>query len=213
MKEHADALAEGTYCQTLGSIAPMVHVAVPGMYVMEHLAPASRHPSLLLEMEYALHSKVWSRPMGWSTRDEEWPAHLMQRTGLSVPGFMKDVWNTCMTHGDCTVSNAMRRADLELVIGDPVHPRLHVARNAEADMGRLLQSAAGWESVAYGDEPVEWEMPMFWRDTTTKRRALWWCGATARRILVDWGSRGQLTPEVRSWCETTERRCFSEADV
>jgi len=212
MKEHDSATAEGEYCRLLGDIAPEIYVVTHGLYVMEYLEPAHREPGLLQEMETALQSNVWERCLTHLTQhDAEWHEHLTFRTGLLVPHFAR-AGHLCMTHGDCTVSNAMRRGT-RLVIGDPISPRPHVARFAETDMGRLLQSAAGWESVAYGESPVEWDMPQFWTNKRVRRRALWWCGATARRILVDWQDRGQLTPDVREWCEETERRCFSATIV
>lgn len=214
MKTHSSAWEEGHYCRYLGSgIAPRVYMIEPEAYVMEYLEPARRYPGLLTEMESALIKHVWSSNLWFTQRDSEWPRHLLKRTGLQPPELVRTGYSVCKTHGDCTASNAMRRESGDIVIGDPIFPRPHVARCAEADMGRLLQSALGWESVAYGERPVEWTMPQFWMTEYVKRRALWWCGATARRIAVDWENRGQLTPEVKTWCERTEETCFSAADL
>lgn len=180
-------------------------------YAMEYLEPAARAPNLIREMEHRLSETLWSRAVRYEKRDAEWRYHMRQRIGLSAPEW--SVSGLCVTHGDCTVSNAMRRDDGVLVVADPVRPRPHVPRCREVDMGRLMQSALGWECVAYGDEPVEWDQPEFWSDDEVRSRALFWGGVTALRIRRDWDERGLLGSVVKAWCDRTAEVCFAAAGV
>ncbi len=82
-------------------------------------------------------------------------------------------------------------------------------------MGRLLQSALGWEIVAHGAQPVVWEEPLFWGEEVTRKRALFWCGATCLRIWKDWGARCPelLTVEIQNWISKTTEACFDAAGI
>lgn len=58
---------------------------------------------------------------------------------------------TCLTHGDPTLDNVMfRPATGELVVADPVPATPAVPDVRAVDLGKMLQSAVGWERVRYG---------------------------------------------------------------
>jgi len=193
----------GEYCLELGGdICPHVYGFVEDGYIMETLQRADRDDQrLLIAMERALHRHVWFLPGA----EKDWLTPLRQRIECPAP---PDHGPARRTHGDSTVSNAMRRGDRTLVIIDPLPPRPHVAECPEADMGRLLQSALGWEVLMYGDEDMLWDPPEFWFDDQLRRAALWWCGATARRIMI-----GETRPVVLAWCVAVAERCFDEYRV
>lgn len=198
----------GEYCLHLGDgICPRVYALLENGYVMEVLERADRtEPGLLRTMEVVLEAHVWSdvwdRPPG---SVPNWLDHLRKRIDCPEPPAHGPIGRT---HGDSTVSNAMRRGDGTLVIIDPLPPKPHVANCREADMGRILQSAMGWEVLMYGEEPVEWMAPYFWFDDQLRRAALWWCGATARRIMVN-----EQREAVLAWCTEIAERCFDEYRV
>lgn len=204
---------QGEYCVELGESTPYVHALIRDGYVMEYLSPADRVSSLLREMESVLRSQVWSWGVPYQLRDHDWPTLLRERVGISTPWWAVPQ-RLCRTHGDCTTSNAMRRG-LLLVIGDPIPPRPHAPRCAEADMGRLLQSALGWECAAYGEPHVLWDAPDFWYEPEMRRRALFWCGVIAVRIRRDWSERcpEQLTEELKFWLSRVEEECFAKAGL
>lgn len=177
---------------------------------MEVLAPADRYDiNLLREMEAVLDEHVWCRRLPDSYVIEAWGVNwyvaLMNRVG-QIP-HPPDHGPNGLAHGDCTVGNAMRRGD-RLIIIDPLPPQRHVVNSREADMGRILQSAFGWEMLMYGEEYVPWAPPCFWFNDQQRRAALWWCGATARRIMIN-----ETRPAVLSWCLMVAERCFDEFRV
>lgn len=210
VKRGESARSEGEYCLSLGRVAPGVLSLLTDGYVMEYLSPVERSPRLIREAETLLRGRVWSQELVREERDAQWPRLLYERVGVRSPDWVSEE-RVCRTHGDCTVGNMLRRGE-ELVLADPVPPRSHVARLAEIDMGRLLQSALGWETVCFGDDPVEWEEPEFWGNKLTRERALFWCGVIALRINTDWSSRcpERLTPEFREWLRRTKETCFAK---
>lgn len=174
---------------------------------MEFLEPARRESGLLREMEKLLRERAWDRP---TEQNSQWPYLLGKRLRIEVPVWVYEGAQACYTHGDCTVSNAMRRESGRLVIADPYPSPPHVGKLQEADMGRLLQSALGWECAAYDEEQVEWEPPAFWSYSWVRRRAIWWCGVTALRILADTSAR--TSDRGRAWCDWAARQCFGEVE-
>jgi hypothetical protein len=62
------------------------------------------------------------------------------------------------THGDATLENAMRNEYEELVWIDPIPYRADIPPLIGVDLGKLLQSAYGYERVKYGADS-EWCAP------------------------------------------------------
>lgn len=197
--------AEGRFCQTLGTaVAPEVYTVFTDGYVMEKLTPSPKTCILLTQIEHLLSSKVWCRPP--IPQKEVWRESL-HYFGVDVPSWVT-ASDTCLTHGDPTVSNAMTRDD-SLVMVDPRPPRPYVPQSHHADRGRILQSAFGWETVAYGQPPVSWTMPFFWEDEEDRRQALFWAGAAAARILKKELSENNRE-HIIDWCKSTIMRCWNE---
>lgn len=174
---------------------------------MEYLEPAEREPGLLLEIECLLRDRVWIVPLTRHRRDGEWAQKLYERVSMIPPEWVSSEVLT-LTHGDCTTSNAMRRENGKLVLADPFPARPHVARYPEVDMGRMLQSALGWETVVHFEEEVKWEPPVFWSTPLLRNRALWWGTVTARRLLHTETNRKPPRAEVLEWCKWAEGRCW-----
>lgn len=176
----------------------------PEGYVMEMLQEATSYPGLLHEMEDVLQIYVWGRPPQL-INDEDWFEHAL-RPLIDIPA-PPPLTSWCLTHGDCTVSNAMRRGP-QLLIVDPLPQRNHVASVREADMARLIQSAMGWETLVYGDEVVEYDPPEFWFREAERRAAMWWCAATALRIKLFEREREQRF-NVVAWCDRVAEVCLA----
>lgn len=161
----------------------------------------------LCRIEELLRLNVWNRPPKGNT-GYDWPRRLAEKIRTpAYPGdFLDDI--VSLTHGDCTVSNLMRGPG-GYVLVDALPPREHVAQSPYSDMGRILQSAAGWETFRYGQEIVDYEAPMFWKVDQIRRRALWWCGATALRIAIF----NDPSPELVVWCNKVAEVSFDAARI
>lgn len=209
VKLGADCQQEGAYCELLGvDVAPIVYAIIPGGYVMERLERPNRGTHLLIEIERLLRINVWKHPAVHyevTGKDDFREYHTKLRW---APPEWAIPTSFCRCHGDPTVSNAMRRWDGSLVLIDPRAPRHYIPQARETDMGRLLQSALGWEEVAYGDSRVEYVPPLFWDDPTLRRKALYWCGATAKRIEKKEMESPEPREHILHWCLKVQMVCL-----
>lgn len=57
----------------------------------------------------------------------------------------------CLTHGDPTAENVMRRSENEFVFIDPIAATEVVPDSPAVDIGKMLQSAYGWEDAKYSN--------------------------------------------------------------
>lgn len=178
-------------------------------YIMEFVDPLIPDPNTIREIESALETYVWNR-LPLKMHNPDWFAHLTDRLpDATPPAPPLHVRDPSLTHGDCTVSNAGRGHGGALLLLDALPPRAHVPEQPEADMGRILQSAAGWEAVRYGDDYVEYEPPQFWFREHERQAALWWCGVTALRISrFEDAKKEEGSALVKRWCAKTAERCF-----
>lgn len=203
----------GRWCQRLGEqVCAVVHVVMDTTdgYVMEQLDDVVPYPALLRDMEQILATHVWSQPamqIQLTFLDE-----LAKRIRILPPPPCLSGYT--LTHGDCTVSNAMKRGE-QLLIVDPLPQwgRHHVDSVPETDMARLLQSAMGWEIVAYGDDTVEYWPPEFWFNASQRRLALWWCAATCKRIRAGGGQAQQPEHRIQEWCHSVEEACLALVSI
>lgn len=195
---------EGAYCKVLGEdVSPRILSIIPGGYIMEKLSSVERTTDLLLKIETLLEAKVWNRPALQSS-DEDFRDHLSS-FGIEVPDWaMPETF--CMVHGDPTVSNCLSR-DGKLILCDPRPPRDYIPQCKETDMGRILQSYFGWESVAYGQLRVNYKKPEFLKNEKYARLAGFWCGAAVKRIKHLELSRGCIRPRIIKWCDSVGEIC------
>jgi hypothetical protein len=215
LKEGPGVAEEGEYCRALGpEVCPRVLWVTPMGYVMERLQPAPRSPGLLRVVERALREHVWSRPER-PLHMETWRLNLWNELAVRAPDWVVPD-HYCNVHGDPTAANALVRLPensvAELVLCDPLVPRSYMAPCAEADCGKILQSALGWEIVLCGDEPTEWEEPDFWGDDVRRRRALFWCAVAGLRILRQEMTREKPRGPVLDWCRWMRARCQEQGD-
>lgn len=148
---------------------PKVFQAYARSYVMERLiAPpfwALDHRIVLDHMFGTLKADVWSQPAEVKLDYEAMITKYAKLcTNFAVSETLNDlvrlceriIWNDlkqCLTHGDPTFDNVMFR-DTEyggdLVIADPIPATPAVPDLMCVDLGKILQSALGWEEVRYG---------------------------------------------------------------
>jgi hypothetical protein len=194
--------ARGEWVDFLGrEVCPEVYKIFDNGYVMEFLEPVRPYEALLLDMENLLETQVWCRPDPGT--NAWWLLHLRNRIEMPDP---PPATRYTLTHGDCTVSNAMKRGD-QLLIIDPLPPRRYIPNVPESDMGRLIQSAMGWEVLMYGDEIIEYDPPTFWFREKERRLALWWCACLAMRIALFERQRAGRE-KVLQWTHTVAEKCF-----
>lgn len=196
---------EGVFCQYLGdNVAPRIYAILEDGYVMESLldiGPSSRS-DVLVRIEEKLEKYVWNRPAIPSGIDKPWREKLWENYGVRVPDWIQDK-ETCLVHGDPTVSNAMHRNG-ELVLIDPRPPRDYIPQTPETDMGRIVQSLLGWEGVAYGAPAVQYRPPRFMNSRYHYKAAMFWAGAAAARIEYLEMTRQKRT-NILDWCGAIRR--------
>lgn len=203
---HPELSDEVRQCVSLGTnVCPAILLDnSPRSYVMERLDPAAREPDLLREMEQLLLERVWHRdPIG---DRPAWRTSFGVKYLMSIPGWVDDE-TPCLTHGDPTVSNALRRGS-QLILCDPA-PRPYAPEFASVDRGKLLQSLAGWETMAYGWDPVAYEPPRFVDDPELLSRAVWWLGAHVTGVLQRELRRPTERAGLRKWCGRLIDACWS----
>lgn len=192
---------EGAYCQYLGpKIAPYVYSVFDEGYTMERLQIAPRRKNLLMHIESALSRYVWSRQPVPSTNDRvDWREELKKFAIEEPPDYVVNSRTFGLVHGDPTVSNALERNG-RLIMCDPRPPRAYMPQLIETDMGRILQSYLGWEVVAYGARPVDFDLPLFFYTPDLFRKVLFWTAAAAARIKHLEYSRENQRSHVIRWC-------------
>jgi hypothetical protein len=200
---------EGAFCQVLGSVvAPEIYGLLPDGYVMEKLDKfwtwADR--SLLQRIEFLLADQVWCRQAFPVSNDIIW-TDCLKDYGLTVPDWAVPK-HFCLAHGDPTISNTLSRGR-NIVLCDPRPPRNYIPQCAETDMGRILQSYFGWESVAYGAPETRYAAPYFFKSTGLLRSARFWCGAAAVRIEHLEKSRDNRA-HIINWCREVRKECLGQ---
>lgn len=94
------------------------------------------------------------RAVRWQLETENW---LTRSAPWLLPDFRRiyarKYCPECLIHGDPTLANVMLDDKLNLKLIDPAPPRFAVPQLPEVDLGKLLQSVAGWEHVLDPDWP------------------------------------------------------------
>jgi hypothetical protein len=148
---------------------PSVYTVYATAYKMERLAvvpPALlNHAAVLDTMVERLATHVWSQsavaPINHDMLFDKverlvntygfeyiWQRLYMMRARVNWHRLTR-----CLTHGDPTFDNVMiREFTGELVLADPIPATLIVPDLLSVDVGKILQSALGWEAARYEDE-------------------------------------------------------------
>lgn len=163
-------MAQGMWLQRHQSRAvPHVFQVYARSYVMERLIVppfwALDHQVVLHHMFASLAEYVWTQP---AEVELDYEATNLKYADLCNYFGMRDIlrnlvslskmiiWDDltrCLTHGDPTFDNVMFRSTEygdDLVIADPIPATPAVPDLYSVDVGKILQSALGWEEVRYG---------------------------------------------------------------
>lgn len=190
-------------CIMLYPVTPEVHGCHlrGNQYVMEKLQepPNGAVASLYLEqMLEVLRDTVWCRHLP-TTQNESWRLALVDfanqwfdiEPAMSTIQFFKA---RCLIHGDPTLSNLMFRHGIgfdQLCIVDPIEPVGKIPSVHYVDIGKLLQSAIGWETCTmdWGYDYKKCVSRIFsqcgtsFTSTNTIRQSWFWCMIHCLRIL------------------------------
>lgn len=163
-----------------------------------------------------LRDDVWSREALYNSGGQRlfWGQDLkiwMEKNSVTwIPpevlnGWMQKGGEWCLTHGDPTLANVMLNDALELRLIDAAPPRPGIPCLREVDLGKLLQSAAGYEAVVSSGEWLQPspEMPLlFLSEISEELRApaLFWGAIHCSRLMVR-----ATRPDIRQWGEEKSR--------
>lgn len=142
---------------------PEVHAVISTGYIMEALTPIPTDRVNLALLVNALDTGVWKFP---ARNFVDTPETLLKVSGILeqyAPSLIREAimllsyirpTQECLTHGDPTAENVMLR-DGEYVVIDPIPSTLAIPDDIAVDVGKLLQSAHGWEAMK-GETRVMW---------------------------------------------------------
>lgn len=158
---------------------PHVEKVMPGGYRMELLValPDFVDDEVLARLLLTKLGKLWEQPSDHGFDAGLHLAYVRERAlRVGCEREMKE-WamrsmhtiSTCDTvtvHGDPTIDNCMLRGGGELVITDPIPPGIHLPSVRALDIGKVIQSAMGYEEVALGRRPttIPWIDSAFWEE-------------------------------------------------
>lgn len=155
-----------------GNMFPRVHEFLPDGYVMEELEFIEYWDTDVSFNVSALKTHVWSQPAvvpptkNTAELLKAKMAHTIDKYlhGLVSPGTRAAILTNannagkqalflrhCLTHGDPTAENVMRRRGNGYVFIDPIGASEVVPDSPAVDIGKMLQSAYGWEDAKYSN--------------------------------------------------------------
>lgn len=228
-KEGPHAREQGEYCMLLGSkICPAVYRLTEFGYEMELLEdqkpPATEEelvsllngiwtklgldvwPAAPVDRQYRWHYSQWCNALAVWAHGYPW---LDVRVLSQVyPDFTNLKLRT--THGDPTAANVLWRGQ-EMVLADPIPPKARVPSLVEVDMGKILQSAAGWEALLDHRWPkldplLPWRFVEQFHHTGQGRAAAFWAAVHCARIIPYAHGR-----HVAEWAESWSRSFMKAA--
>lgn len=190
---------QGALCVALGPhVAPRIYDLLVDGYEMEILEQCPVHDETILSIVYdRLYKSVWSREDIVPVWNGGWLAPLHAWARSTAPWLIysineqypvEPVYGYNPIHGDPTIANVMMRGDHH-VITDPM-PRMRyraeIPNRIEVDLGKLVQSAAGWENHLGCPHALvrEEDLILNMLDDTLRRRALLWAGIHLARIAA-----------------------------
>lgn len=214
-----DLHLQAALCSRIGpALCPRIIALGPDSYRMERLQdypPCTSQQDLtrlLLRVRGCLMGMVWTKsPFTvaglWRTNCANW-IKLSNVDWLPPPGSVyssDDEARRCLTHGDPTLANVMQRPQkmvgfYQICLIDATPPRPGISELREVDVGKLLQSAAGWEHAL---DPKHWikssehqiDNLLEMESSLMRMKALYWAAFHCARItkratrpdLVMWG--------------------------
>lgn len=237
-KRGPGCLDQGLYCAQLGpAVAPHVlalhkkHPHGEEGYDMEILAPFTlfdrRFNDVLHAMASLLADQVWCHPWGGAVA---WHGELDAWLNVRAPWLLHAfcaLYDTqpmpgeyCKIHGDPTVANLMiRPTTAQLIITDPLRPRGKIPPLREVDIGKLLQSAVGWERVLSGARgpnlgdintyhDIESWLHCFGADCV--RKSWFWCAVHLARTVSYCRAKG--AHHIATWAISTSQLLTQRLD-
>lgn len=138
---------------------PKVYSILPKGYAMEVLEPIPTPQVKLDSMLNALEQACWQFAPEVQVNTPQTMLYVSRILDSFAPDLLDPVIDRvayirrtadCMTHGDPTAENVMLRGDVYVMI-DPIPATCRVPSDLAADVGKVLQSAHGWEEMK-GDE-------------------------------------------------------------
>lgn len=198
-KRASDAGREAAYLQHL-NCGPEVLAIGQHWYIMERITPALEvgyGPDLLVRARRLLEQRVWCRAPQEIT-PEDWLRELLNRLpgigDFATPRYVV-VEPQCLIHGDPTAANMGHLpGSVGLLLIDPKLPGRGIPSNRTVDLGKLVQSWLGWETLL-GAGPQSWDNPIANLPHYEQQAALWWCRVHMLRIL----QREDPMSAVASW--------------
>lgn len=134
---------------------PQVYTMLRSGYAMERLDPIPTAKVKLPQLVDALATALWQRvgvvpvdtpqTMLYAGRILREHAPALEAVALERLAFIRPI-NACLTHGDPTAENVMLRNGTYVVI-DPIPATTRVPDDLAVDVGKILQSAHGWEGM------------------------------------------------------------------
>jgi hypothetical protein len=151
----------------------------PGSYQMERLGamPDFVDDEVLARLVLNRLSRLWDDPAEHAFDPRAHSAYVQERADrLGLVHELSTWWAriepilarqpNCTVHGDPTIDNCMLRGEGELVITDPIPPGVCLPSVRALDVGKVIQSAMGYEEVACGRRPttIPWLGSAFWEE-------------------------------------------------
>lgn len=203
---------QGLLAEYIGpDVCPHIYRYHPDGYEMEVLEPPAARNTLWLTSVFAkLTTHVWTHGSyrGWNF---EWLGPLT--TWAEKAPWLKNAINEVypfepqtgyrLIHGDPTLANLMQRSNGDLVVTDPM-PRLEyrkeIPNRVEVDLGKLLQSAMGWERML-GCHNSLWQQPELVLNIAgdLKRETLLWGAIHLARVSLRAPGRGHH--KIATWAK------------
>lgn len=138
---------------------PTIFATLPSGYVMERLDVIPTREVELERVVDALNTSVWryaptnhldaSQTLLKCLKILEVHAPHLGRTVVDQLSLLRRT-EDCLTHGDPTAENVMLRGEAYVII-DPLPSTEAVPDDLAVDVGKLLQSAYGWETMRGND--------------------------------------------------------------
>jgi hypothetical protein len=177
-----------------------------GSYSMERLIPIPwniiDHKLLFMQIVEDLFEWFWTYDHGLTIDNTGWEENHWEYIDKKIRENCGEVWRKmemkfsaldhkelrpALIHGDPTFDNCMMRADGRIVITDPIPANFVIPNLVAVDMGKVLQSAAGYEVIKYGRPMIHLSFAEALRtmalDDLERAGAIYFCAAHFVRLL------------------------------